>query len=590
SLILAVLAGIAGFAAYQNQQRAERQTRVAETEKERARKQADLAEEQRDRAFVTQSRFLDDLARRSLKNGNAVNAVLLSLEALPDRSKGPDGLEQQTRPYVIEAERTLFAARYSLREELILPKRPDDELRGYGSLDEFSGDFGKLAAFVGEKTLSVLDLRSGEETLFEIESAGKPSGTSWSPDDRYILIAVPDPLLLDLASGTVRPLTVEGVEVRSPQFGPKGKYVVGMGSFGSDAVRDVFIWSTESGELIRRLQTDRIVWTASVTPDGKSAIANTGDYGFRLWDIETGQQVGSIPSFGAFEYAVSGDNTRLATPHFNTLKVFEFPGGDLVFSGADHEEDITAVSFGPRNRQVLTVSRDRTVRVWDLSTRQVLSVLRGHEQTIESATFSPDGARVVTSSRDGTVRVWDASTGEQLQIFGHEGFPKVRIYRDYIYSVGGGLTKIWKFNQDEGVSIGKSVDTIATHINWANDKIYSVKDRILNEIDAPSGSYVQIAEFRHDQKQVHIDKNGTIYSRDCCSEIIRRDGNWREFIALDSGVWRSDFALSPDGEQIATGSGDSAALVWRVSDPSAPSIRLDGHTDIVNGLAFSADG
>jgi WD40 repeat protein len=56
---------------------------------------------------------------------------------------------------------------------------------------------------------------------------------------------------------------------------------------------------------------------------------------------------------------------------------------------------------------VVTVSRDKTARVWDAATGKPLGPPLAHQEKVVSAAFSPDGTRVVTASGDQTARVWE---------------------------------------------------------------------------------------------------------------------------------------------------------------------------------------
>ena len=82
---------------------------------------------------------------------------------------------------------------------------------------------------------------------------------------------------------------------------------------------------------------------------------------------------------------------------------------------------MTAVSFSPDGRRVVTGSTDKTARIWDAITGDELVTLQGPPTPVRAAMFSPDGQRVVTIPPDGTVRVWDSTKGVQLRALkGHK--------------------------------------------------------------------------------------------------------------------------------------------------------------------------
>ena len=63
------------------------------------------------------------------------------------------------------------------------------------------------------------------------------------------------------------------------------------------------------------------------------------------------------------------------------------------------------MAFSPDGRWALTASGDRTARVWDAASGELVGEFDGHAAALLDAQFSADGARVVTSSRDGTAEV-----------------------------------------------------------------------------------------------------------------------------------------------------------------------------------------
>ena len=84
---------------------------------------------------------------------------------------------------------------------------------------------------------------------------------------------------------------------------------------------------------------------------------------------------------------------------------------------AFHSLPITAITFDPSARYVVTASHDRTLRMFDLHhtpTPQLVHTLRGHLHPIAVAAFHPAARRLQLVSGDdgGQLRVWSLATGD----------------------------------------------------------------------------------------------------------------------------------------------------------------------------------
>ena len=83
-----------------------------------------------------------------------------------------------------------------------------------------------------------------------------------------------------------------------------------------------------------------------------------------------------------------------------------------------HSHTVTSVSFSPDGKRIVSGGGDWSygeplpgeIKVWDAQTGQETLTLKGHSSLVSSVSFSPDGKRIVSGSRDKTVKVWDLSS------------------------------------------------------------------------------------------------------------------------------------------------------------------------------------
>jgi len=89
-------------------------------------------------------------------------------------------------------------------------------------------------------------------------------------------------------------------------------------------------------------------------------------------------------------------------------------GTSKVLTINDHDSlnndaGVTSVAISPNGQYVAAGSLDTVVRIWDVSTGQLVERLRGHRDSVYSVAFTPDGKGLVSGSLDKTLKFWDLS-------------------------------------------------------------------------------------------------------------------------------------------------------------------------------------
>lgn len=79
-----------------------------------------------------------------------------------------------------------------------------------------------------------------------------------------------------------------------------------------------------------------------------------------------------------------------------------------------HDQAVLAVTISPDSNYAATGSRDKTIKLWELSSGREVRTFFGHEGSVNCIDFSRDGKYMITSSGDKTVRLWDVLAGKEI--------------------------------------------------------------------------------------------------------------------------------------------------------------------------------
>jgi WD40 repeat protein/energy-coupling factor transporter ATP-binding protein EcfA2 len=258
--------------------------------------------------------------------------------------------------------------------------------------------------------------------------------------------------------------------------------------------------------------------------------------------------------------AFSRDGNRIVTASGDkTARVWNAASGELLITLAGHLERVLKAAFSPDGDRIVTASEDRTARVWNAASGKLLVTLSGHSEAVLSAAFSPDSQHIVTTSLDRTVRVWDAASGKPLVTL--EG-----------NSLG---VEMAAFSPDGQRIFIVSGDSTAQLWN-------AFTGELLVTLTGHSG-FIQHAGFSPDGARIVTageDTTARVWNTTSGQLLLTLKGHSKRVL---------NAALSPDGEHIVTTSSDTTARVWNASNGQLL-LTLKGHSKGVFGVAFSPRG
>jgi TIR domain-containing protein/WD40 domain-containing protein len=72
-----------------------------------------------------------------------------------------------------------------------------------------------------------------------------------------------------------------------------------------------------------------------------------------------------------------------------------------------HDSHVWSVAISPDGQTLASGSADKTIKLWNLKTGDLLCTLTGHEDAIWSVAISPDGQALASGSYDKTIKQWE---------------------------------------------------------------------------------------------------------------------------------------------------------------------------------------
>ncbi len=183
----------------------------------------------------------------------------------------------------------------------------------------------------------------------------------------------------------------------------------------------IVLRNVTDGKVVQTFQGHTgIIESLTFSPNGSLLASGSDDSSIKVWNVSTGVELRNFTDYTETvrSVAFSPDNTLLASGGFDTtMKIWNLTSGTLFQTLPASTHPILSIAFSPKDPTILASSgtknlgwpepmHDPTIKIWNLTSGEVLETLQGHTNGVFDLAFSHDGTILASCSIDRTIKLW----------------------------------------------------------------------------------------------------------------------------------------------------------------------------------------
>ena len=180
----------------------------------------------------------------------------------------------------------------------------------------------------------------------------------------------------------------------------------------------LYLWDFKHSEKPRSFigHTEH-VWSVAFSPDGNRLASGSSDHTARLWDVETGEEIATLPldkPCTTMALAFSPCGNMIAGGMFGEHRLWCAESLTTLFTISHPQtQKPYALAFSPCGKYLASGTwwqdgmEKMAIRLWNVATGENIHTFWGHTTDVQSLAFSSDGTLLASGGFDGTILLWD---------------------------------------------------------------------------------------------------------------------------------------------------------------------------------------